>query len=121
MSKSQVVPINEHISQGTKHADPKWRKAALAVVKRLARKQETLTTADVLQELEKSEVKTHDLRAIGGVMMECKKTGLIESAGLVRRNDKHTRAATTLWRSKIFSSEAEKQAQSPQHTNEPAA
>jgi len=89
------------VKAAREHANPKWYKAALLAVKKLAKRRETFTTADVLAELKKTDVKTHDLRAIGPVMVDAKKSGWIESDGLVRRNDSHTRGATTLWRSKI--------------------
>jgi len=54
-----------------------------------------------LEEVEKSGVTTHDLRAVGAVMQEARDLGLVESGGLVRRNDKHTRGATTLWESRL--------------------
>jgi len=68
---------------------------------RLARQRRQFTSFDVLEELARSEVKTNDLRAIGGVMQEARDLGIIESIGLVRRNDRHSRGATTLWQSKI--------------------
>ncbi len=97
-------PINYYIKTAKAHANQQWRRAALAAVKRLARRQNTFTTADVLHELDRSTSKTHDLRAIGSVMIDARDQNLIESAGLVRRNDKHSRGATTLWKSKILRS-----------------
>lgn len=106
-SEQEVTPVFkpeclQHIKAAKEHANPKWLEAALKVVKKLAKKRETLTTADVLTELEKSEVKTHDLRAVGPVMVLAKKLGWIESGSLVRRNDAHTRGATTLWKSLLY-------------------
>ena len=85
-----------YVDAGTANANPNWRKSALAVVKRLAKKRETLTAPEVLDVLSKSDVHTHDLRAIGGVLVEARRLGFIQSAGLVRRNDKH---AEKLWAS----------------------
>jgi hypothetical protein len=91
-----------YVDTATAHANPKWHKAALAAVKTVAEKQETLISADVLTEIADSDVKTHDLRALGGIMIEARDLGLIESSGLVRRSDKHTRGATTLWKSLLY-------------------
>lgn len=92
----------EHIHTCSNHANPTWKAAALAAAMRLARQRKQFTSFDVLRELEtSSEAKTHDLRAIGGVMQEARELGIIESVGLVRRNDRHSRGATTLWESKI--------------------
>ena len=100
---SQQSP-QEHIDACSAHANPTWKAAALASVTRLASRQQTFTSHDVLQELAKSpEVMTHDLRAIGGVLQEARNLGVIVSGGLVRRNDRHSRGATTLWQSNLHS------------------
>ena len=90
-----------HIDAGSATANPTWREAALTATMRLASRQETFTSGDVLQELAKCDIKTHDLRAMGAVMIEARNLGLIRSAALVRRNDGHTRGVTTLWRSRL--------------------
>jgi len=91
-----------HVDSGSANANPTWREAALIAAARLARQRERFTSCDVLEELAKPDVKTHDLRAIGGVMQEVRDLGLITSVGLIRRNDKHSRGATTLWESKLY-------------------
>jgi hypothetical protein len=101
---SQMAPTQtkqQHIDTCSAHANPTWKSAALAATMRLARQRSQFTSYDVLQELATASVKTHDLRAIGGVMQEARDLGLIESTGLVRRNDKHSRGATTLWKSRL--------------------
>jgi hypothetical protein len=91
-----------HIDACSTHANPTWKTAALAAIMRLAARQQTFTSYDVLQELAKSpDVRTHDLRAVGGVLQEARDLGVIVSGGLVRRNDKHSRGATTLWQSNL--------------------
>ena len=54
------------IDTGTAHSNSTWREMALIVIARLARRRRQFTSYDVLQDLEESDVKTHDLRAIGG-------------------------------------------------------
>ena len=90
-----------HIDICSAHANPTWKAAALAATMRLARQRARFTSFDVLEELAKSNVRTHDLRAVGGVMAEARDLGIIESIGLIRRNDRHSRGATTLWQSKV--------------------
>jgi len=90
-----------HIDGGTANANPKWKQAAIDAVMRLAARTQRFTSYNVLEELEKLEISTHDLRAIGGVMQEARTLGLITSVGLVRRNDKFSRGATTLWESRL--------------------
>src|ERR1019366_9634041 len=92
-----------HINTPATPTNPRWSKSALAVIKRLARKRETLTSTDVLDELAKSDVTTADLRAIGWIMRKARTLGLIENSGLVRqRNNKHSRSASTLWKSLLY-------------------
>ncbi len=108
MASTATTPLPQttqsHIDTGSANANPTWREAALIATARLARQRDRFTSYDVLQELAKSpDVKTHDLRAIGGVMQEARQLGLITSVGLVRRNDKHSRGATTLCESRLYS------------------
>src|ERR1700730_6847116 len=95
-------PTQSYINTCSSNANPSWREAALAATTRLARRCDRFTSYDVLRELEKSGAKTHDLRAIGGIMQEARNVGLISNVGLVRRNDKHSRGATTLWESRLY-------------------
>ena len=92
-SQIETIVANAHLA---------WRRSALAAVMRLANKRETLTSADVLKALAKSNAQTQDLRALGSVMTEARDLGFIESAGLVRRRDGHNRGASTLWRSRLY-------------------
>ena len=93
--------MQSHIDAASSHANPTWKEAALAATIRLASRQARFTSYDVLEEVEKSGARTHDLRAVGAIMQEARNLGLITSVGLVRRNDKHSRGATTLWESRL--------------------
>jgi hypothetical protein len=104
--EDSVTPIRNHIQTSTEHADPQWRKAALSAIRRVARKREKFTSADVLEALERSKSQTHDLRALGGVLTKARNLGLIENAGLVRRRDKHGRGVSTIWRSLLYAGKA---------------
>ena len=100
---SQGSRITDAIDRSARHASPKWCQLALAVVRRIARRQEEFTSADVLQALQKySDVSTHDLRAVGPIMVQARDAGYIKGIGLVRRNDQHSRGCTVLWRSLIL-------------------
>jgi hypothetical protein len=87
---------NSQIETIVAAAHQTWRRSALATVKRLAKKRETLTSADVLKALAKSNAQTQDLRALGSVMTQARDLGFIESGGLVRRRDGHNRGARSL-------------------------
>jgi hypothetical protein len=97
-----TVNKQTHINRGSAKPNPTWRRAALAAVKRLAQKREHLTSADVLDALQRSGARTHDLRAIGGIMTEARDRGLIEHGGFVRRRDAHKRSITVFWRSRVI-------------------
>ena len=86
--------------------NPSWKVAALQAAMRVARKQEHFTSADVLDELTKSNIRTADLRAIGAVMRQARDLGFISSCGPVRRNDR-TRNFTTLWESRVMAQSSE--------------
>lgn len=106
--------IQSHVDAGTAHANPTWREIALIATARLARERERFTSFDVLQELEKSAVTTHDLRAIGGVMKEASELGLITGVGFVRRNDKFSRGITTVWQSSLHCPSAQTTTSAPE-------
>lgn len=99
--------MQSHIDAGSAHANPTWKATALAAIMRIAARQQTFTSFDVLQELDKSNVSTHDLRAMGAVMVEARNLGVIVGVGLIRRNDKYSRSATTLWQSNLHTPSAQ--------------
>jgi hypothetical protein len=104
-SSSALQPAkrsNGRTKSRTANRKAKWRRSALAAVKRLAMKREHLTSEDVLVELQKSKAQMHDLRAVGSVMLKARERRFIESAGFIRRSDPHSRSATTLWKSLLF-------------------
>lgn len=98
-STQQNSGIRAHIARASRHANVKWKDAAVEAVRSLAAERQSLTSADVLNELSKLNVETHDLRAMGAVMTEARKLGYIENAGFVRRNDSHNRGTTVRWSS----------------------
>jgi hypothetical protein len=100
-SQETTQSMQSHIDDCSAHANQSWKAEALAATMRVANRQKQFTSNDVLMELAKSNVTTHDLRAVGGVMQEARDLGVIASCGLIRRNDKHSRGATTLWESRL--------------------
>ena len=104
-STLSVIPPKATLPPRIKDAptNPEWRTFALAIIKRLAKRRETITSADVLNELAKSDITTGDLRSLGSVMREGATLGYIASAGLVRqRSNKRSRGASTLWKSLVY-------------------
>lgn len=84
------------------NADPDWKAVAKETILRLARQNEVFTSLEVVTALEAEQVKTHDLRAIGPLLVMAAKAGTITHESFIRRNDKHNRGTTVLWRSNVF-------------------
>src|SRR4051794_13397242 len=71
-SNKSVATTQYHIHKAGTNANPDWEKAALGAVRRLAQKREEFTSADVLSELDDSDTRTHDLRAVGAIMLKAR-------------------------------------------------
>jgi hypothetical protein len=84
------------------NADEVWKITAGRIVYEIASRQQFLTSLEVLKELEREECATHELRALGPVMVRAAKAGAIEHYSFVRRNDKHNRGTTVQWKSLIY-------------------
>jgi hypothetical protein len=87
------------------HANPEWRRAAAMTVRAVARRQERLTADDIMAAIP-TNVSTHELRALGQVVLHAAKAGLIKKARGVdpvncARDNCHG-APITVWESLIF-------------------
>jgi hypothetical protein len=71
----------EAIARAGKHADTNWKAAAMQAVLHLASEQTWFTADDVWRVLGSSEAETHERRALGAVMRECQKQGIIRASG----------------------------------------
>lgn len=74
-SVSEVT--DKAIARAWKHADPLWLETATQVVESLASQMKEFTTDDVWSELRVLDVSTHEPRALGAVMKQAKKDGII--------------------------------------------
>ena len=71
----------EAIARAGKHANTGWKAAATQAVLHLASGQAWFTADDVWRILGDSEAQTHERRALGAVMRECQKQGIIRATG----------------------------------------
>lgn len=72
-----------------RHADHEWKRAAAGVIHRYARGGLTFTSDDIMFELERMPVTTHDPRALGPVMKQAKRCGLIVQVGWQKSVRRH--------------------------------
>lgn len=70
------------IAQVEHNADVAWKDEARAIVQRLARSRIEFTTDDVWICLEDSEAETHEPRALGAIMREAGREGLIRATNM---------------------------------------
>jgi len=68
------------------HADEDWKMAAEVAVRLVARRGRPFTTDEVVELLTQSNVTTHDLRALGPIMRNALREGLVEESGLWRKS-----------------------------------
>lgn len=91
---------DEAVERVERHADTLWKNAVREIVHQLARERDYFTTDDVLARLELVAVETHELRALGPMMLAVAREGIIEPKGYVAssRVVSHARPKR-LWRS----------------------
>lgn len=82
------------IDQVQEHANPDWLDTARRIVVVLAHSGRPFTTDDVWDELAKHSTVTHEPRALGAVIRNAARMGLIRSTGTyvkTRRREAHSR------------------------------
>ena len=104
MEQLDILSIKEEaINRVELNADPQWFDAAMRAVKRLALGRDTFTTDDVWEELQYVSNTTHEPRAMGAVMRNAAKTGIITATSGYRtsqRSECHGRPVR-VWSSTI--------------------
>lgn len=84
----------EAIQQAETHAAPEWLLAARRVVWQLIQLGQPFSTDDVWDRLDQLDVHTHEHRALGSVMRNASRAGLIDQTGSYfksRRPEAHSR------------------------------
>lgn len=106
MDKSEIAKIREltdkAIEEGYDAANAEWRAMALEQVYRVALRKEEFTANDVRDLVENSPLKTHDKRAMGGVMKTAQKMGWIHPSGRSIPSKVGHLVPILIWESKIF-------------------
>jgi hypothetical protein len=97
---AELAPVDEAIASVTAHAGPMWRDEVLASIERIARRQDHLVADDVWADLEaRGEGLTYDRRALGGVLREAVKRGLIVSTAEYAPSARRHSSPLRVWRS----------------------
>jgi hypothetical protein len=78
---------DEAINRVDEHADPIWKRAALMAIRSIAVDQDELTTDDVWQWLYDMAIEApHEPRALGAMMIQASREGLISATDRVRKS-----------------------------------
>lgn len=85
--ESEIETASEAISRTSRAADPEWKKAALRAVEHCATRFDEFTTDQVEYVLASQEVQTREPRALGAVMQEAARRGLVRKRlGVFRKS-----------------------------------
>lgn len=74
------------IDQAEAHASTTWMKKAYQIIQELAKSQRIFTTDHVWEALAKTEFRTHEPRALGGLMQKAVRDGHIVATGAYRKS-----------------------------------
>lgn len=77
-------PVREGIKASEEHANEEWKEEAFDAIQSVARANPDLTTDDVWAVLGKTTDGTHNLSALGPIMIRAKKAGIIARTDLFR-------------------------------------
>ncbi len=94
---------DEAVERVGEHADPDWKVVALYAVRRVAKRQEFLTTDHVWEALAETGSQTHERRALGAIMRQAATAGLIAPTSHYQPTDRPEahRNPKRVWRSCI--------------------
>lgn len=92
------------LTQVESHADPDWKSYALKTVKQVAERFAEFSTDKVLEAMQDAPVFTHELRALGPVMLSAQRAGYIESTSRFENSASVSRhkAPKRIWQSMIY-------------------
>ncbi len=87
------------INKTTANAQPEWREEAEATMHLLIKLGDDFTSEEVIRILDEKGVRTHELRALGGLFQSFSKKGYIRFIRYTKatRNSRHS-APVALWR-----------------------
>lgn len=93
---------DEAIQKGYDNAKEEWRKYALECLRQVCLHQQEFTMNDVRGALKHAPIKTHDNRAVGGVVATARKEGWIEPTGKSIQSLVGHKSPLQIWRSLIY-------------------
>ncbi len=80
--------IADAIQRSKDHANPEWFETALSIVENVSKSNPEFTIDQIWKELEGRSVETHDASAMGAVMKEAAKRGLIVNTKTMRPSER---------------------------------
>lgn len=83
------LAADEAIGRGLVSADEEWKRTALFIFKHLSHSHEPFTTDEVMLELDKYGLSTHDARALGGVTRKALSNGWMSEVGMTKSRRRH--------------------------------
>jgi len=103
VDKVEMHAVTEKaVEQSYTNADSQWREMALQCVKTICEKHETFTVNEVRALVQMSPLKTHDNRAMGGVMATAKKLGWLAPTGESIPSVVGHKVHIQIWKSRIY-------------------
>jgi hypothetical protein len=101
MNEIQKI-TNQAIDEGYVGANLAWKEMAHNCLKRICLARETFTMNDLRDLVRQSPIKTHDNRAMGGVMKWARKMGMVEATGATIVSKVGHKSPLQVWRSNIY-------------------
>jgi hypothetical protein len=105
------------VKKGFDSTKIEWRKMALETIYRLCAENEFLTANEFGEEIKANPLKTHENRAIGGVIIMARKFGWVENTGKFKERISksfHKGAMNAVWKSLLFGRVERQIAERPQ-------
>lgn len=99
---------DQGITLGTKHAKAEWREMALNCLKYICLTRETFTVNDFRDMVLNNPIKTHDNRAMGGVIKTGQSNGWIKPTGESIPSKVGHKVPIQIWQSLIYKPEGQK-------------
>jgi hypothetical protein len=93
---------DEAIEQGLKNSDITWRRLAMERLYQICKIHQTFTMNDVRPYLKMLPVKTHDNRAVGGIVKTALKVGWLERTDQSIQSKVGHKSPLQVWKSMIY-------------------
>lgn len=90
------------VNSGYSHADATWKEMALECVRVIALEKSTFTMNDVRWLVRQSPIKTHDNRAMGGVIKKAQKLGWVQPTGQSIPSKVGHGVSLQIWKSNLY-------------------